>query len=264
MLLDSGASCSVVRQDYVSPTDLEPLGSVQLVNADGRGLTSVGLTTMRVELNSLVATQTFVVVERLSAPAILGCDFLTQHGLILDFGQGTFHQGDPQSVGGNLSLQPQNSCNAILDDECPQAMPFNTRETDSEEFDMPTKYHPALGSVLQEYQKLFKTQLGQTHITEHVIDTGDASPVKVPPRPIPFHYQDRVYAQLQDMAREGIIRPSSSPWSAPAVYVPKSNGEVRICVDFVQLNKLPRRTHTLFRGLMAPSRSWPTRRCSLR
>ena len=46
MLLDSGASCSVVRQDYVSPTDLEPLGSVQLVNADGKGLTSVGLTTM--------------------------------------------------------------------------------------------------------------------------------------------------------------------------------------------------------------------------
>lgn len=40
------------------------------------------------------------------------------------------------------------------------------------------------------------------------------------------------------MADAGIIQPSNSPWCAPAVYVPKTNGEVRICVDFVQLNKI--------------------------
>jgi len=39
------------------------------------------------------------------------------------------------------------------------------------------------------------------------------------------------------MAKEGIIHPSTSPWCAPAVYVPKSSGEVRICVDFVKLNQ---------------------------
>ena len=43
------------------------------------------------------------------------------------------------------------------------------------------------------------------------------------------------------MAQEGIIRPSNSPWCAPAVYVPKSNGEIRICVDFVQLNKVTKK-----------------------
>jgi len=31
------------------------------------------------------------------------------------------------------------------------------------------------------------------------------------------------------------MRPSNSPWCAPAVYMPKGNGEIRICVDFVQL-----------------------------
>lgn len=241
MLLDSGASCSVIRQDYVSPTDLEPMSPVSLVNADGRGLTSVGLTTMRIQLNNLKTTQTFVVVEHLSAPAILGCDFLTRHGLILDFGRGTFHQGDPQSAEGHLSLHPHNSCNFVLDDECPQAMPFKGKEADQEELDTPTEFHSALGPVLQGHRKLFKTQVGRTHIAEHVIDTGDASPIKVPPRPIPFHYQDRVHTQLQEMAKEGIIRPSSSPWSAPAIYVPKSNGEIRICVDFVQLNNVTKK-----------------------
>ena len=79
------------------------------------------------------------------------------------------------------------------------------------------------------------------NIAEHVIDTGEASPVKVPPRPVPFHYKDCVHAQLQEMARDGIIRSSSSPWRFPAVYVPKENGEIRICVDFVQLNKVTKK-----------------------
>ena len=87
------------------------------------------------------------------------------------------------------------------------------------------------------YKSLFSQQIGQTNITHHIIETGNAAPVKIPPRPIPFHYVDKVQKQLADMVNEGIIRPSSRPWCAPAVYVPKQNGEIRICVDFVQLNR---------------------------
>ena len=144
-------------------------------------------------------------------------------------------------MGGCLTLQPHSSCNFVLDDDCPQAMPFQNQETDQLELDRPTDYFPALGAVLLEHQKVFKSQVGRTHVTEHIIDTGDTAPVKVPPCPIPFHYQDKVHRQLQEMAKEGIIRPSSSPWSAPAVYVPKDNGEIRICVDFVQLNKVTKK-----------------------
>ena len=50
---------------------------------------------------------------------------------------------------------------------------------------------------------------------------GDAPPIEIPPRQILFHYADKVHAQLEDMVKEGIIRPSTSPWCAPAVYVPK-------------------------------------------
>ena len=88
---------------------------------------------------------------------------------------------------------------------------------------------------------IFRKDLGRTTVTEHVIETGEASPVKVSARPIPFHYLERVHHQLQEMAQEGIIRRSNSPWCAPAVYVPKSNGEIRIYVDFVQLNKVTKK-----------------------
>ena len=106
---------------------------------------------------------------------------------------------------------------------------------------MPTDYHSSLESTLKQHSSIFQKRLGQTNITKHVIDTGNSPPIKVPPRPIPFHYVDRVQAQLQEMANEGIIQPSNSPWCAPAVYVPKNNGEIRICVDFVQLNTVTKK-----------------------
>ena len=117
-------------------------------------------------------------------------------------------------------------------------MPSKALAVDTDTVDMPTDYHPALRQVLQDHAMIFRKDLGRTTIAEHVIEMGEASPVKVPVLPIPFHYMDRVHNQLQEMAQEGIIRRTLV---CPAVYVPKSNGEIRICVDFVQLNKVTKK-----------------------
>ena len=89
-------------------------------------------------------------------------------------------------------------------------------------------------------------------------DRRSLTPVKVPARPIPFHYLERVYNQLQEMAQEGIIRHSNSPWCAPAVYVLKSNGEIRVCVDFVQLYKVTKKMFIQFLELRIPNRDLQT------
>ena len=86
---------------------------------------------------------------------------------------------------------------------------------------MPTDVHPVLMSVLQEFKSLFSTKLGKTTITEHTINTGEVLSIKFLPHPIPFHYAVRVHQQLQEMTQKGIIWPSTSPWCAPAVYMPK-------------------------------------------
>ena len=83
ILLDSGASCSVIRREYVAPKDLYPPGNIRLTNADGRELAPLGTTTLRVNLGNLEADQSFTVVENLSAPAILGCDFLKRVGIVI-------------------------------------------------------------------------------------------------------------------------------------------------------------------------------------
>ena len=39
------------------------------------------------------------------------------------------------------------------------------------------------------------------------------------------------------MLEQGIITHSKSPWMTPVVFVPKSSGQVQICIDFRELNK---------------------------
>ena len=149
ILLDSRASCSVVRQDYVLPSEMEPMGPVRLVNAEGRGLAPVGFTTIKVHHPNLTTHYTFVVMECLSASAILGCDLPSRHGLIIDFEKCTFHSRGSMPQEGKLSLRETNSCMLVLDEDCQQAVPFKDNATRDVELDTPRDYHPALGTVLK-------------------------------------------------------------------------------------------------------------------
>nr|XP_043625520.1 uncharacterized mitochondrial protein AtMg00860-like [Erigeron canadensis] len=38
--------------------------------------------------------------------------------------------------------------------------------------------------------------------------------------------------QLQDLLDKGFIRPSSSPWGAPIIFVKKKDGSMRMCIDY--------------------------------
>jgi hypothetical protein len=44
--------------------------------------------------------------------------------------------------------------------------------------------------------------------------------------------------QLQDLLEKGFIRPSSSPWGCPAIFVKKKDQTLRMCVDYRSLNEV--------------------------
>jgi hypothetical protein len=48
---------------------------------------------------------------------------------------------------------------------------------------------------------------------------------------------DELKRQLQDFVDHGFIRPSTSPYGAPVLFVKKKEGDLRMCVDYRALNK---------------------------
>ena len=49
---------------------------------------------------------------------------------------------------------------------------------------------------------------------------------------------EEMKSQLQYLTERQLIRPSSSPWGFPVLFVRKANGTLRMCVDYRALNKL--------------------------
>ena len=43
--------------------------------------------------------------------------------------------------------------------------------------------------------------------------------------------------QLKELLNIGHIRPSSSPWGAPVIFVKKKDGSLRLCIDYRDLNQ---------------------------
>ena len=43
---------------------------------------------------------------------------------------------------------------------------------------------------------------------------------------------------MKELLDKGFIRPSTSPWGAPVLFVKKKDGSLRLCIDYRQLNKV--------------------------
>ena len=78
--------------------------------------------------------------------------------------------------------------------------------------------------------------LGLCDHLKHTIPTTMDRPIYLPHRMIPVQLQAEVRKCLDTWLRQGIIRPSRSPYASQVVIVCKKTGEIRLCVDFRALN----------------------------
>ena len=92
--------------------------------------------------------------------------------------------------------------------------------------------------TLLAFPDVFSNSLGHTSVTVHNIDTGNASPIRQYPRRLPYHHRAEVEKQVNDMLSQGVIQPSTSPWSSPIVLVKKKDGSYRFCIDYRKLNSV--------------------------
>nr|GEX55586.1 reverse transcriptase domain-containing protein [Tanacetum cinerariifolium] len=96
--------------------------------------------------------------------------------------------------------------------------------------------------VVQDYPEVFPKDLSglpPARPVEFQIDLipGAAPVARAPYRLAPFEMKE-LSEQLQELSKKCFIRPSSSPWGAPVLFVKKKDGSFRMCIDYRELNKL--------------------------
>ena len=101
-----------------------------------------------------------------------------------------------------------------------------------------------LRDVLRRHHDCFAwsdLDLGVTNLIQHEIHLLHDTPIAQRYRRLPPSCLDEVRAHLNDLQAKGIISPSSSPYASPIVVVRKKSGELRLCVDYRQVNAISRR-----------------------
>ncbi|GJR64193.1 putative reverse transcriptase domain-containing protein [Tanacetum coccineum] len=96
--------------------------------------------------------------------------------------------------------------------------------------------------IVRDFPEVFPKDLPGLPLTRQVefhIDLipGAAPVARAPYRLAPSEMKE-LSDQLQELSDKGFIRPSSSPWGAPVLFVKKKDGSFRMCIDYRELNKL--------------------------
>jgi hypothetical protein len=104
---------------------------------------------------------------------------------------------------------------------------------------VPDLHHPPLDELLCQHEAVFDTPRGlppARPYDHHIHLLPETAPVAVRPYRYPQLQKDELEWQCAAMLEQGIIRPSTSPFSAPVILVKKADGSWRFCIDYRALN----------------------------
>ena len=95
-----------------------------------------------------------------------------------------------------------------------------------------------LDNLLRVFKDVVTMELGKVTAVSHAIDTGQAPPIRSHPYRIAPGLKEELHQEIRSLVQEGILVPSRSPWSSPMVPIKKTDGTLRLCIDFRRLNKV--------------------------
>ncbi len=94
--------------------------------------------------------------------------------------------------------------------------------------------------VLSKFPSVFAEdgEIGLLPEIIHHIPTGDSPPVQTRQWRLPQASKEVIKEECQNVLKQDVIEPSSSPWLSPVVLVRKPDKSYRFCVDYRKVNDL--------------------------
>jgi hypothetical protein len=96
--------------------------------------------------------------------------------------------------------------------------------------------------VVQDFPDVFPKELPgmpPDHDIEFLIELLPGTrPISKRPYMMPVNELVELKKQIAELQAKGFIRPSSSPWGAPVLFVEKKDETQRMCVDYRSLNEV--------------------------
>jgi hypothetical protein len=224
ILFDSGASHSFISSSFVEKHSIPiVLLKAPLLTRTPRGdiKCQLGCPRVRIILSGVEFLADLVVLKSKGIDVILGMDWLSQHHGLISCADKVVHLTNPDGI--------QVTCHTR--GHRPDIMVFNMEAKSIE--DVP---------VVREYPDVFPEELPgmpPDRDIEFVIDLiPGTSPIAKRPYRMAAPELAELKKQLGELQRSGFIRPSSSPWGAPVLFVEKKDKSMRMCVDYRSLNEV--------------------------
>ncbi|GJS94978.1 putative reverse transcriptase domain-containing protein [Tanacetum coccineum] len=255
ILFDTGADRSFISTAFsslinIAPTPLENCYEVEL--ADGK-LVGIDTIIRGCTLNFLdhPFNIDLMPVELGSFDVIIGMDWLRRcHAVIvcdeklvqIPYGNETLTFCGNESSNGRESRLTVISCSKAQEYMAKGCQVFLAQISAKKEEDKSEGKQIKDVPIVRDFPEVFPEDLPglpPARPVEFQIDLipGAAPVARAPYRLAPSEMKE-LSEQLQELSDKGFIRPSSSPWGAPVLFVKKKDGSFRMCIDYRELNKL--------------------------
>ena len=255
-VIDTGASHSIIDEEFARKAGILFKSHIQTVSLASRdATTSTTGKTDNLPCSSghfRVESSFFIMPLEGSTQCLLGRDLLPFLGVSVCTAAAANASTTPIST---LSPQEtQEDLDDILPDLC-------SEDSEDEDEEVPhnllaTSIPSSIPSSLSQGDNLKNKirgliednlALSPSHRYSHpdaiiTLDTGDAAPIFRRPYRVPQRAEEQVSRIIQEWLRDGVIAtaPAGCRWNSPLVVVPKSGGDIRVCMDPRHINAILR------------------------
>ena len=248
-LLDSGSSVNFIHPNFLPYVNSAKVGE-QTLMINGVHGSKTGLTNWHViELilgNGRAVHIPCIELEKPGIDILLGLPFMYQIQGSVD----SKHQLLHTDVGDfDLKAAPIKAVDIMCQDtkEVKEKPKKKTKLTEQHEEELEKAFQQTMLEPpdKERFKELFikyhvvwtKSGVGKAIGVEHEIVTTTSKPIVLPPRYVPLKYQQALEKELTKMEKDGVVGPSTSPYCAYPVIVPKKDtDEIRLAIDYRSLN----------------------------